>query len=287
MEKNFFKKFFTTLSFFTFHFFEAKPKSRFIGTLFAFLFVTLSLTKCDAQNSLNSYIQSAIKFSPVFADNENQQQSLALDSLLIRAGLKPQVGFTSNDLYAPVVNGFGYDNAITNGANVNALLGVNYSFAGKKNLSNQFGALNIQKEILQLNKKLTERDLKQSVEQQFITVYGEQQDLKNQQQLLSLLKSEEEILKQLTQSAVYNQTDYLNFLVTYNQSKLGYAQQLLKAKSDLYVLNYLCGIADTSFVSLAAPGVSLTEKKSSSSSLGFQQFVFDSLKLKNDLDKIQ
>ncbi len=239
------------------------------------------------QKSLDEFIQSAIKFSPVYIDNTNQLQSLALDSLLIRAGLKPQVNFISNDMYAPVINGFGYDNAITNGANVNALLGVNYTLVGRKNLMNQYGFINIQKNILTLKLKLSERDLKQSVEQQFITVYGEQESIRNEEEVLALFKKEEAILKQLTQSAVYNQTDYLNFLVTLNQRKLSYSQQLLQARNDFYVLNYLCGIADTTYYSLSPPTISIAKNYSVTQSLLFQQFVFDSLRIKNSFDKIQ
>ncbi len=259
--------------------------SKFIF-LFIFLFCTSGLLFAQQKN-LNDYIQSAIKFSPVFADNQNQLQSLALDSLLVRAGLKPQIGFVSNDMYAPVVNGYGYDDAITNGANVNALLGIKYLFNGKRNLSNQFGALNIQKEILAINLKLTERDLKQSVSQQYITVYGEQLALKNAEELIALLGKEETILKQLTQSAVYAQTDYLTFLVNYNQQKLNYAQQLLQSKNDFYTLNYLCGIADTTYLNLPLPEISLTENYSVTQSISFQKFVYDSLRIENSLQKIQ
>lgn len=259
--------------------------------IFLLLFLSLNLC-CIArlsaqQKNLDDYLQSAIKFSPVFIDNANQLQSLALDSMLIRAALKPQVSFVSNDMYAPVINGYGYDAAITNGANVNALLGVNYTLLGRKNLSTQYGTIFLQQEILKLNLKLSARDLKQSVEQQFITVYGEQQSLRDDAEILDLLKKEEEILKMLAQSAVYNQIDYLNFLVSYNQRKLAYSQKLLTARSDFYTLNYLCGIADTTYFVLSPPQLNLAEKYFVKQSTSFQQLSFDSLRIKNEMDKIK
>ena len=48
------------------------------------LFFFLSVIFAHAQNSLNEYIQSALKNSPVFADAKNQASSLGLDSMLIR-----------------------------------------------------------------------------------------------------------------------------------------------------------------------------------------------------------
>src|SRR5258708_6636415 len=120
-----------------------------------------------AQNALNDYLQAAVKNSPVFIENQNQIESFTLDSMLIRAGKKPHVNFTSNDLYAPVINGYGYDEIITNKGNYNALLGVNYTILGKNNLNNQYTSLNIQKQEIGLKTKLNERDLKQTVTAQY------------------------------------------------------------------------------------------------------------------------
>ena len=100
------------------------------------------------QNSLSDYLQTAIKNSPVFIDNQNQVNSLAYDSMLIRAALKLQVNFTSNNMYAPVINGYGFDAIITNGGNYNALLAANYTLISKNYLNNKFSAITIQKQNL-------------------------------------------------------------------------------------------------------------------------------------------
>lgn len=239
------------------------------------------------QNSLNDYLQTALKNSPVFIDNQNQIQSLAFDSMRIRAGFKPQVNFTSNNLYAPVINGYGYDEVITNGGNYNALLGVNYTIVGKNNLNNQYSSLNIQKQILELNAKLSERDLKLTVTAQYITVYGGQQLLSNSEKVLAVLKDEDLILKNIAEKGLYRQTDYLSFLVSYKQQQLSYSQQKLQAQNDLYLLNYLCGITDTTYIISPDPALSISQVFSSEQTIQFRQFFIDSLKLQNSIEQVK
>lgn len=239
------------------------------------------------QRSLDEYLQSAIKNSPVFIDNLNQINALRFDSLLMRANLKPQVNFTSNDFFAPTINGFGYDQIITNGGNYNAIVGVNYGLVKKNNLNNKFSSLNIQKQILDLNIKLTERDLKQAVSNQYITVYGEQQALNNVNKVLSILHEEENVLKIMAEKGIYHQTDFLSFSITNKQQQLAYSQQKLQAQSDLYLLNYLSGILDTTYINLPEPGIHLTQNISSYQSIQFRQFAFDSLKLVNTTEQLK
>ncbi len=240
-----------------------------------------------SQNTLGSYLQAAIQNSPVSIDNQNQVHSLALDSMLIRAGLKPQVSFTSNDYYAPVINGYGYDEIITNIANVNALLGVQYKIVGNNQLQNQYSGLNIQKQLLELNTKLSQRDLKQTVSAQYITVYGEQQLLSNTESVIQVLGNEDAILKSMAEKGVYRQTDYLSFLVSLKQQQLAYARQQMEMKSDLYLLNYICGITDTSLVTLPDPEVFLLSNRPAEQTYPFRLFVLDSMALQNSMDRIR
>ncbi|MEO5569406.1 MAG: TolC family protein [Bacteroidia bacterium] len=240
-----------------------------------------------SQHSINDYLQAAVKNSPVYIDNQNQIQSLAFDSMLIRGGLKPQVSFNSTNMYAPVINGYGYDEVITNGGNYNALLGINYTIVGKNNLNNQYASLFIQKQILELKTKLSERDLKQTVTAQYITVYGQQQLLSNSEKILEVLKNEDLILKNITEKGLYRQTDYLSFLVGYKQQKLSSSQQKLQAQNDLYVLNYLCGITDTTYVILPDPALSTSPVFNGEQPIQFRQFILDSLKLQNSIEQIK
>jgi len=254
----------------------------FILSLFYFSSFILS-----AQHTLKDYVQSAVANSPLIIDNFNQQRSLAYDSMLIRAALRPQVNLTSNDLYAPVINGYGYDEIITNGGNYNALLGVNYLVTGRKNLNNQFSLLNIQGQLLEFNRKLTERELIQNVSVQYIAVYGSQQLLANSEKILGILQEENIILKGVTEKGRYQQTEYLTFLVGLRQQQLAYEHQKLQMQSDLFTLNYLCGIVDTATVVLADPEISLSQNMHVDQTFPFQQFRLDSLQFQFSVEQIK
>jgi hypothetical protein len=53
-------------------------------------------------------------------DLNNQSSSLSIDSLVYKANLKPQLNAIVFANYAPVINNFGYDTAISNGQNGSA-----------------------------------------------------------------------------------------------------------------------------------------------------------------------
>jgi hypothetical protein len=55
-------------------------------------------------------------------DLNNQSSSLSIDSLVYKANLKPQLNAIVFANYAPVINNFGYDTAISNGQNGSAVV---------------------------------------------------------------------------------------------------------------------------------------------------------------------
>lgn len=250
------------------------------------LLCSVCFSTAFGQNTLNDYLQVALKNSPIFSDNTNQIHALTVDSLLIGARLKPQLNFTSNNYFAPVINGYGYDEVITNRGNYDALLGANYSFIGADNLNNQFQSLRLQKQVLELTTKLNERDLKQTVTAQYIVVYGEQQALFNSEKILEALRNENVLLKKSTEKGIYRQTDYLSFLVNYNQQQLSYNQQKLQTKNDLFLLNYLCGIPDTTTIYLAEPELNGSSRINIEQTSSFKLFILDSLQLQNSIEQL-
>ncbi len=239
------------------------------------------------QKTLDYFLQQAVQNSPLFVENKNKIQSLKYDSLRIRALYKPQVNFDNNNVYAPVLNGFGYDNAITNGGWLSALVGANLTVVGKQNLNNQFMSLQLQGQSLQLAGKLSEKELKKNITEQYITIYGEQEMLRNTEAVLSVLGKEEVILKKLSEQGVYRETDYLSFLVNYKQQELAYDQRKLQFKNDLSVMNYSCGIIDTSLVELEKPALEQKMILQSAQTLAFRQYTIDSLIIKNNYEQVK
>ena len=84
------------------------------------------------KKDLDFFVNQALANSPLLYEYENQLSSLSLDSKIIIAGSKPQVNGISNNNFAPVIGGWGYDNAITNGQQLSALVSVNKSVFNKK-----------------------------------------------------------------------------------------------------------------------------------------------------------
>jgi len=231
--------------------------------------------------SLDHYLELAKNNSPLLKDLHNQIASNEIDSLRLKAGYKPQVNLNSGGLYAPIVNGYGYSEAITNNHTLNGLLGVNQSLASKNNINAQLLAITLQSLSLTNASKISEQDLKKAVTTQYITAYGDLQQYKFTQQVVQLLTSEEDILKRLTRSNVYHQSDYLTFLVTLKQQELALTQARLLYKNDYATLNYLAGVADTTIRDLDEPLLKKLTPPDASTSIYFQQYKLDSLKIIN------
>ncbi len=246
--------------------------------LFFLLFTGTAVAQKD---QLDYYVSQATANSPLLKDYQNQIRSAVYDSLLVLATYKPQ--FAGNGLanYAPVVRGWGYDAAITNGQNLNALIGVTQQIPNKKTLKTQFESLQLQNQSLSNVSAITEQDLKRNIIAQYISAYAGLQQLNFNKEISKLLSHEEIILKKLTQANVYKQVDYLAFLVTLQQHELLVKQLSIQYKTDVATLNYLSGINDTTAVELQDPHIILHPIPAIANSEFFKKFEIDSLKLNN------
>jgi len=232
-------------------------------------------------NSLDRYLQIAKTNSPLLKDLQNQIVSNRVDSLRLKAGFKPQVNLNSAGLYAPIVNGYGYAEAITNNHTLNGLMQVSQTVVGKNNIEAQVTAITLQTLSLSNATKISEQDLKKAITAQYITAYGDLLQYKFSREIVDLLTKEESILKQLTRNNVYRQSDYLTFLVTLKQQELQVTQSRSLYKNDFATLNYLAGIEDTAMMELDTPNIKPLIPPDVSTSIYFQQYKLDSLKLVN------
>jgi outer membrane protein TolC len=148
-------------------------------------------------------------------------------------------------------------------------------------LNAQFAAIGLSQDSLQNSIKLSEQDLRRTIIGQYITAYGSLQQQQFNQEVVDLLKGEEDLLKKLTRNNVYRQTDYLAFLVTLKGAQLQLSQSKLQYKTDYATLNYLSGIADTSITGIAKPELQRAVIYDHSNSIFFKQYQLDSLRLAN------
>ena len=249
-----------------------------IATIF-FVFLTSIGT---AQNKdIDYFINQGLQNSPLLKDYQLQIQTNAIDSQRLRVSYLPQVNAGTAAAYAPVIKGWGYDGAITNLHTFNALMTVSQPIIGKDNINNQYRTLQLQNLGLQNQGKISEQDLKRSIVQQYIAVYGDLEQIRFNTELMDLLKEEESILKKLAEKGVYKQTDFLSFMVSIQQQELVIKQLHQQYQNNFSTLNYICGLSDTAYTILPAPqlltdGLPLLEQ-----TVFFQQYQLDSLKIKN------
>ncbi len=251
-----------------------------VRSILIILFLALvSQTGRAQEKNLEYFVNLALQNSPQLKDFQNRMQSIRIDSMRLRAGLGTQVNAVSNNSYAPVISGTGQDEAITNIANINASVSVSKGIISKKNLQNQLQAVELQKLTVLNPAKIAEQDLKKSVTDQYINVFGLWQQVRFFSGELELLRKEELIFVKLTSAGVYKQTDYLNFLLLMQQQDLQVAQIQNQFKNAFRSLNYLCGVVDTATHPLAAPALRLEKLPELQNSIFYQQFVTDSLNL--------
>ena len=233
-------------------------------------------------NNLSYYINRSLENSPLLKDYQNQTIINRMDSLILKATYHPQVNFSTAGMWAPIVNGYGYDEIITNKAGYNALFTISQTIIGQGNLKTQLNTYALENQSVQNAKKISEQDLKLAVTTQYITAYGNLQEILFNEEITNLLDKENMFLKKLTEKTVYKQTDYLNFQVALQQLQLLVGQQKAEYRNNLALLNYLCGIVDTSFVQLEDPDIALQPSLDFENTLQYFSFQIDSLKIKNN-----
>ena len=239
-----------------------------------------------AQEGLDFYLSEAQSNSPLLKDYRNQVLANQLDSLRLLATYKPQITAGTNNSYYPNLGSFGYDNAISNGGNYSAQVFVNKSLIPRRNLTNQLETISLQSSGIQVNTRISQQDLTRTITAQYVTTYGDYLQIKFNQEILDLFKNEEVILKKLTQTNVYKQTEYLTFLVTLQQQELQLKRLKIQFLSDFGTLNYLCGIAPESnqpnqITEIPVPNIPSLQLPEIRSSIFYKPYVFDSLKIRN------
>lgn len=250
-----------------------------IGIISWIIFLAIQLSA--QEKNLSYYLEQAKQNSPLLKDYQGQIKAAQIDSQRLRAAYGPQINGVSNNTYAPLVHGIGYDNAITNGGQVSALVTASKELNGKKNLDNQIKGIQIQQQGLHNTVKISEQELKKNIIAQYIITYGNWTQYSFNNDVLLLLKEEEVILKKLTQTGTYKQIDYLTFLVTLQQQELLLKQLQTQYQNNFAQLNYLCGITDTIFTPVSDPSMTIEHLPGLENTVFYHQFEIDSLQLRN------
>lgn len=251
------------------------------------LLLSLSL-EAQTGHALSYFITQAQANSPLLNDYNNQVMSNKIDSLKLRATYGFIVAGEANAGYSPNIRGWGYDNALTNGQSLFAGVRVAKEFISRNNLDTRLKAYDANIAQILAQKNISIQTLNKQITNQYIATYTSQQRYELSKEIINLLNHEDLLLKKLTQSSVFKQTDYLTFKVTLQQNELTLQQQQAEWQSNYALLNYLCGIIDTQFPFLPAPNIDKTLNPIDfKESMYSQAFKADSLKIANDSEIIK
>jgi outer membrane protein TolC len=252
------------------------------NTLFILLLMLISLAGNCQERTLEYYLTTGAANSPVLKDLSNQIQANQYDSLIARASYLPQVNFNAYLMYAPVVNGWGYSDVITNGQNLTGTLNVNQQIFNKKTREANFQKYGLETRNLDNTRKITVNELKKAITAQYLAAYSALLERKFQQQVLSALYDEEKILKIWVEKGTYRQTDYLSLKVEMMNLERNTRDLDLQYRKEFWNLNMICGISDTTLFDLSLPSMDESMKNIPENSPLFLRFLIDSLRLQNE-----
>ena len=242
----------------------------------------LQLPSFAQVNTLDFFINQGLIHSPVLKDLNNQVSSNAFDSLLIKAGQKPQIGFNGQVYYAPVINGVGYSEVITNISNISSQAYVTQRIFNRKTIEALYSKSAIQNQSLRVSYKISENDLRKAVTLQYLAACSVSNDLTFNRELLKSSRDEEKILVQLVEKGLYKQVDYSSLLVELKGQELLVNDLIIQYQKEVSALNILCGLPETVYEQLVLPDIKLKYPVSQYNSPFFTRFVVDSLRIQNE-----
>ncbi len=250
---------------------------------FAITFFVVHLVPGFSQvRSLDYFIKEGLANSPLLKDLSNQVHSNSLDSLVVKATRLPQVNFNGLISYAPVVNGFGYSEAITNGGNLVSVVNVSQPFFNKKTVEAQYSEIGLRNQSVINASRLSERDLTKTITTQYLTTCAVFSEISFEKILLIQARDEEKMLGSMVRSGLYKQTEYLSFILELQTLEFQLNDLQTQYQREFAELNLLCGIRDTSSYELVLPDLSLKISNSQNGYPFFQRYIIDSLRILNE-----
>lgn len=228
------------------------------------LFIFSSTISFSQQHDLNYFLEQARKNSPLINKNKNDTKIIKLDLQQTERILKsPVISLESNLLFAPIIsndafpstfdvisngssNYLGYDLGVTNGGQYQAYVSVKQPLLGKMNLKPYTQKADISRKQNENSTSLTVHELEQLVGYQYILCLKAKAQIKNGKAILQLIDDQLNIMHKLVDNAVYKQSDLMLLELEKQNKVLENKSFDDDYKANLYDLNLLCGINETS-----------------------------------------
>jgi outer membrane protein TolC len=246
------------------------------------LFILLSIPGLTQERNLDYYLSQGIANSPELKDLSNQVRANSYDSLIARAGYLPQVNFNSSLFYAPVINGWGYSEVITNGQSLVGTVNVNQQIFNKKTREAYYQKYGYQGLSLQNSMNIGRNELFRAITAQYLAVYSAWMEGRYKKEILDTVYDTEKKVRIWVEKGIYRQTDWLLLKVEMRELERNISDLEIQFRKELSNLNIICGINDSTVYAFTLP--SFTEKIDADflNSPLFRKFVYDSLQIQNE-----
>ena len=239
-------------------------KTRLLSLLLLSVFYGLSAQQRD----LSFYLDQAKINSPLINKNKNESKIVMLDLKQINSILsKPEVNLISSVMFAPIIshdnnsshfelvsNGAtdytGYDLALTDGGQYQAVVSVKQPLFTGSRYKTYVNKASISGQINDNNIALTVHELEQIVGYQYILCIKSKMQIDNELSLLKELDEQVKRLQKLVENAVYKHTDLMLLQIEIQNYEAEYKMFQGEYMTNIYDLNLICGIRDTSKVDL-------------------------------------
>ena len=251
-------------------------------SILVFFLSGLTLIAYNQTRNLEYYLNQGIQNSPLLNDYRNQINSSVSDSLLIGAAKKPLIEAKSQFQYSPYYHNFGYDDVVTDGGNYTVVVGVRQTILNKKELTNKYKKIDLQKQSVTNSSRITTTELNKIITDQYLTSFSGFTDFLFNKNFLELLEKENEIVKLFVKSGTAKQTDYLSLLVEIQSQEILVSQLSYQYRKDLMFLSKLCGLNDSASYELTDPKIEIKGIPEIAKSPSYIQFKIDSIKIENE-----
>lgn len=183
---------------------------------------------------------------------------------------------------APVINGYGYDEAVSNGSLYQAIAGVRMPLFRSGQLHAEQNQYIYQGNQVQWLQKRTWHDIERDVTDQYVQSFADQQTWRNAQEQLELLQGQAEIAEKLANGGLMKGSDVMLLRIEARSQQISAEKLRSQFLNGLLVLDSLCGLTDTALVHLTDPNLRL-QSSATDSSRFLQKFAIDSMVAQNEL----
>lgn len=255
-----------------------KVPRNIIVFLFVSVFYNTALLKAQTK-TLDTYLNTALKNSPVLKDYYGQVEQNKFDSVITASNYKPQVNLSGQALVAPTYGQYGYDEAVSNGGNYEAIVSVSQLIFPRREINMNKKLSNIEHQSLSNQAKQAAIQLKKDVTDKYLAICLLEQQQAYFSKSDSFLVHELVILKSLTEKGIYRISDYYELSVEEQSEHTESAKLKLDISQSFSDLNETCGISDTTHYSLTIPQIEASGQTDYRQLTMFQKYQIDSMQI--------